>query len=57
MFVRDKSVHILFADNTSILLSHSNPTDFKNNFNTVFKIKVIDLNKSFCPEIYQNPIY
>jgi hypothetical protein len=37
-FVNDKSVPILFADDTSILLSHSNPTDFNNNINTVFKI-------------------
>jgi len=34
-FVNDKSVPILFADDTSVLLSHSNPTD---NINTVFKI-------------------
>jgi hypothetical protein len=37
-FVQDKSVPILFADHTSISLSHSNPTDFNNNINTVFKI-------------------
>jgi hypothetical protein len=37
-FVKDKSVPILFADDTSILLSHSNTTDFNNNINTVFKI-------------------
>jgi len=37
-FVRDISVPIVFADDTSILLSHSNPTNFNNNFNTVFKI-------------------
>jgi hypothetical protein len=37
-FVNDKSVPILFADDTSILLSHSNPTDFNNNINNVFKI-------------------
>jgi len=37
-FVIDKSVPILFADDTSLLLSHSNPTDFNNNINTVFKI-------------------
>jgi hypothetical protein len=36
-FVNDKSVHILYADDTSILLSHSHPTDY-NNINTVFKI-------------------
>jgi len=36
--VNNKSVPILFADDTSILLSHSNPTDFNNNINTVFKI-------------------
>ena len=37
-FVRDKSVPILFADDTSIILSHSNPTDYNNNINTVSKI-------------------
>ena len=37
-FVNDKSVPILFADDTSILLSHSNPTDFNNDINTAFKI-------------------
>jgi hypothetical protein len=36
--VRDKSVPILFADEGSILLSHSNPTDLFTNINTVFKI-------------------
>jgi len=37
-FVNDKYVPILFADDTSSLLSHSNPTDFNNNINTAFKI-------------------
>jgi hypothetical protein len=37
VFVRDKSVSILFADGTGILLSHLNPADFNNNINTVFK--------------------
>ena len=37
-FVNDKSVPVSFADDTSILLSHSNPTDFNNNINTIFKI-------------------
>jgi len=37
-FVNDKSVPVLFADDTSILLSHSNPTDFNNDIDTVFKI-------------------
>jgi len=37
-FVNDKSVPILFTDDTSILLSISDPTDFNNNINTVFKI-------------------
>jgi len=37
-FVRDKSVPILFAVGTSILLSHSDPTNYNNNKNTVFKI-------------------
>jgi hypothetical protein len=38
MFVRDKSVPILFADDTSFLLYHSNLTEFNNNIHTVFKI-------------------
>ena len=38
IFINNKSVPILFADDTSVLLSHSNPTDFNNNINTVFKI-------------------
>jgi len=29
---------MLSADDTIILLSHSNPTEFNNNINTVFKI-------------------
>ena len=37
-FVREKSVPILLADDTSILLFHLNPTDFNNNINTVFKM-------------------
>jgi hypothetical protein len=37
-FVNDKAVPALFVDDTSISLSHSNPTDFNNNINTVFKI-------------------
>jgi hypothetical protein len=37
-FVNDKSVPILFADETSILLSRTNPTNVNNNINTVFKI-------------------
>jgi len=37
-FVNDKSVPILFVYDTSILLPHSNPTDFNNNINIVFKI-------------------
>jgi hypothetical protein len=37
-FVNDKSVPILFAADTSILLFHSNPTDCSNNINTVFEI-------------------
>jgi hypothetical protein len=34
-FVNDKSVPILFTDDTSILLSHSNPTDFNNNISNI----------------------
>ena len=34
----DKSVPILYADDTSISLSHSDPSNFNNNINTVFKI-------------------
>jgi len=36
--VRDKSVPLLSADDTSVLLSHSIPTAFNNNINTAFKI-------------------
>jgi hypothetical protein len=36
-FINDKSVPILFADNTSILVSHSNPMLFYNTINTVFQ--------------------
>ena len=36
-FINDKSVPILFADDTSILVSHSNPTIFYNIINTVFQ--------------------
>jgi len=36
--VMDKSVPILYADDTSISLSHSDPSNFNNNINTVFKI-------------------
>ena len=46
-FVNDKSVSILFADDTSILLPHSKPTDFNNNINTVFKMT--GLNKTHFP--------
>jgi hypothetical protein len=37
-FLNDKSVPILFVDDTSILLFHSNCTDLSNNINTIFKI-------------------
>jgi hypothetical protein len=37
-FVNHKTVPVLFADDTSILLSHSNPNDFNNNINTVFNL-------------------
>ena len=37
-FVNEKSVPILFADDTSILVSHPNPTEFCNVINTVFQI-------------------
>jgi len=36
-FVNDKSVPILFADDTSILVSHLNPVEFCNTINTVFQ--------------------
>ena len=35
-FMRDKSTPILFADDTSILISHSNLFDFKNEIKTIF---------------------
>ena len=34
--MRDKSTPILFADNTSILVSHSNLSDFKNDIKIIF---------------------
>ena len=37
-FLTDKSVPILFADDTSILVSNPNPTDYTNTVNTVLKI-------------------
>ena len=43
MFVREKSIPILFADDTSILISHSNLFDFKNEIKTLF----ITLNEWF----------
>jgi len=36
-FINDKSVLMLFADDTSILVSHSNPMVFYNMINTVFQ--------------------
>jgi hypothetical protein len=35
-FMTDKSTTILFADDTSVLLSHSNLFDFKNDIKTIF---------------------
>jgi hypothetical protein len=35
-FMRDKSTPILFADNTSILVSQSNLSDFKNDIKIIF---------------------
>jgi len=35
-FVNGKSIPILFVDDTSILVSHSNPVEFCNTINTVF---------------------
>ena len=37
-FLTDKSVPILFADDTSILVSQPSPTDYMNTVNTVLKI-------------------
>jgi hypothetical protein len=42
-FVRNKSKPILFADDTSIIVSNSNPTDFVSDITTVFEY----LNKGF----------
>jgi hypothetical protein len=36
-FINDKFVHILFADDTSILVSCPNPLDFYKTINTVFQ--------------------
>jgi hypothetical protein len=46
-FVDDKSVPILFADDTSILLSHSNPTDSNNILTQYLEFYVIGLNKTY----------
>jgi len=35
-FMRDKSMPVLFADDTSILISHSNLFDFKNDIKIIF---------------------
>jgi len=43
IFVREKSIPILFADDTCILISHSNLFDFKNEIKTLF----INLNEWF----------
>jgi len=37
-FINDKSIPILFADDTSILVSHSNPLVFHKTINDVFQI-------------------
>ena len=37
-FLTDKSLPILFADDTSLLVSQPNPTDYMNTVNAVFKI-------------------
>ena len=34
--MRDKSMPILFADDTNVLISHSNLFDFKNEIKTIF---------------------
>jgi len=36
-FINDKFVPILFADDTSILISHPNPVVFYNTIHTVFQ--------------------
>jgi hypothetical protein len=36
-FINEKSVPVLFADDTSILVSHPNPLVFYNTINTVFQ--------------------
>jgi hypothetical protein len=36
-FINDKSAPILFADDTSILVSHPNPLVFYKTINTVFR--------------------
>jgi hypothetical protein len=48
-FVKYKSVPNLLAGDTSILLSHSNHTDFNININTVFKILNDWLKKNLLP--------
>jgi adenine-specific DNA methylase len=36
--INNESVPVLFVDDTSILFTHSNPTDFYNNIHKVFEI-------------------
>jgi hypothetical protein len=40
-FMRDKSTPILFADDTSILVSHTNLFDFKNEMSGLYKIYIL----------------
>jgi len=57
-FVNVNSVPILFAHDTCILLSHSYPTDFNNNINTVFKILSDWFKQNLTLlKFYQNTIY
>jgi hypothetical protein len=57
-FVRDKSLSFLFANDTIILLTSSDPTDFNNNINIVFKVLSFGFKQNlFSLNFYQNQIY
>jgi hypothetical protein len=46
-FINDKSVLILFADDTSILVSHLNPLVFYKTINDVFQTLMASLNLTY----------
>jgi hypothetical protein len=54
-FVSDKSVSILYADDASILLFHSNPTGLITISTLFLKFLVIGVSKTYFPEILAIP--